>query len=327
MPPMIASMIALSVLTLTPTGTDRSTQEAPMSLTLPDGRDLAWREIGPAGGRPVFFFHGGADTGLAAQLLLAAAESTGTRIIAPDRPGFGAGSSPHPDRTLCSWASDVAALADHLGLPRFDVIGHSGGGPHALAVAALLPDRVGRVALVAGGAPKDAAPKGMALPFRLNRWFAISSPAMQRRFVESHRSGLANPERFLSQWGRMSRADGALFVERPDVAALIIEEMTAAYQPGIDGPALEGQLYYRDWGFELGEVRQPVALFYGDADPMAPLGWGRYFEGRLPSATLHVLVGEGHFSGLVHHAEPILRSLLPARREGASAPRPEPALR
>ncbi|MCO4772066.1 MAG: alpha/beta hydrolase [Deltaproteobacteria bacterium] len=306
--PLLACLLTLSLLPLTSPEAKPPAPESPMTLSRPDGRSLAWREVGPPEGRPVFFFHGGADTGLAAQLLLEAAETTGTRIIAPDRPGFGA-SSAHPERGLRSWASDVGVLADHLRVARFDLIGHSGGGPHALAVAALLPDRVDRVALVAGGAPKDAAPKGMALPFRLNRWFAISSPGMQRRFVESHRSGLQNPERFLSQWGRMSRADGALFVDQPEVASLIIEEMTQAYSGGIDGPALEGRLYYQDWGFELGEVHQKVDLFYGDADPMAPVGWGEYFEERLPSATLHILAGEGHFSGLVHYARRILDSL------------------
>ncbi len=297
--------IVLSPVPLTHLALAAPALESPMILELSDGRSLAWREVGPADGRAAFFFHGGADSGLAAQLLTTAAEAAGVRVIAPDRPGFGA-SSPAPARTLLSWADDVAALADHLGLERFDVIGHSGGGPHALAVAARLPQRVDRVVVVAGGAPKDAGATGMALPFRLNRWFAITAPRMQRRFLQSHRSGLEDPQTFLRQWGRMSAADGAMFAEQPDVGSLIVEEMLEAYRPGIEGAALEGQLYYQDWGFALGAVETPVELYYGDADPMAPLSWGRYFEERLPAATLHVLAGEGHFSGLVRHAAAIL---------------------
>ncbi len=308
---LLFSSIVLSLVPLTLPASAAPALESPMILELSDGRSLAWRELGPPDGRAVFFFHGGADSGLAAQLLAGAAEAGGVRLIAPDRPGFGA-SSPDPGRSLVSWADDVAALADHLCVGSFDVLGHSGGGPHALAVAARLPQRVGRVVVVAGGAPKDAGAAGMALPFRLNRWFAITAPGMQRRFLQSHRSGLENPQKFLSQWGRMSTADGAMFSEQPEVGSLIVAEMTEAYRAGIDGAALEGQLYYQDWGFSLDSVEQPVDLFYGDADPMAPLSWGRYFVERLPSGTLHVLENEGHFSGLVHHATAIL--------EGRSGP-------
>ena len=275
------------------------------ALKLPDGRRLAYREIGAPTGRPLLFFHGGADSRLAADLIDAAAHKAGVRVIAPDRPGFG-GSDFLPERTIGSWSHDVSALAAHLKLDQFEVLGHSGGGPHALAVAAGSPDRITRVLLVAGGAPREASPSGMAPPFRINRWLAIRLPLFQRAFLRSHRGGLTNPEKFLRQWGRLSRADGAMFESRKDMAQIIVAEMLEGYRQGIDGAALEGRLYYQPWGFELTQLQTPVDLYYGDADPMAPSGWGQYFADKLPNGRLHALKGEGHFSGLVNCIDQML---------------------
>src|SRR5690348_5276825 len=98
-----------------------TTTEHPAAITLPDGRRLAYREAGDPGGRPVLFCH--ALTG-----------SLGVRLICADRPGIGA-SDPDPRASLLSVAADLQALADALGLERLAVVGHSGGGPYALALA------------------------------------------------------------------------------------------------------------------------------------------------------------------------------------------------
>ncbi len=98
------------------------------------------------------FFHGGNDSRLAGGLLEAAAIATGVRLICPERPGFGR-STYQPGRNLLDWSSDVEQLADRLDLGRFRLVGHSGGGPHALACAAALPERITRVAAVSSVAP------------------------------------------------------------------------------------------------------------------------------------------------------------------------------
>jgi pimeloyl-ACP methyl ester carboxylesterase len=101
---------------------------------LADGRQLAFNEYGVANGQPVFFFHGGNDSRLEAVLLEAAASDLGLRLVAPDRPGYGR-SDPQSGRRLLDWPQDVAQLATGLGIASFAVVGHSGGGPHAAAVA------------------------------------------------------------------------------------------------------------------------------------------------------------------------------------------------
>jgi len=278
------------------------------SLVLPDGRTLSWLEVGPPDGRPVLFFHGGADSRLEALLIAEAAERSGVRLIAPDRPGFG-GSSPSPDRSLTDWPDDVVVLADHLDLPTFDVMGHSGGGPHALVTAAALPERVERVAVVAGAAPRDAGARGMVVPFRVGRWLSIHLPSLHRKMLESHRTGLEDPARFLEQYGRLSKGDGALFAANPDAAGLLVADMVEGYAQGVDAAWREAQLYYGEWGFSLRDVRQPVSLFYGDTDANAAPGWGRYFEEALPDAALTTLEGEGHISALVNHADSVFAAL------------------
>ncbi len=124
-------------------------------LRLADGRDLAYAEYGAPMGRPLFYFHGGNGTRLEGLWFDEQAKRHNVRIIAPDRPGFGR-SDFADDRTLLTWADDVAALADHLDIAQLRLIGLSGGGPHALAVAAALPERVAKCAVVSSIAPPNA---------------------------------------------------------------------------------------------------------------------------------------------------------------------------
>lgn len=119
-------------------------------LTLPDGRVLHAYDTGGEG-LPVFWHHGTPNLGAPPRPLF----SEGVRWISFDRPGYG-GSTAVPERDVASVAGCAAAVADALGVERFAVMGHSGGGPHALACAALLPDRVLGVVSVSGLAPFDA---------------------------------------------------------------------------------------------------------------------------------------------------------------------------
>src|SRR4051794_7457843 len=125
-----------------------------MDITLPDSRTLAVHSTrtGPAG--TVIWHHGTPQTGALLAPLVAAAAERDLRVVSYGRPGYG-GSSPRPGRDVASAADDVAAIANALGLRRFAVMGASGGGPHALACAARLGDRVTAVVCLAGLAPYD----------------------------------------------------------------------------------------------------------------------------------------------------------------------------
>ncbi|MFD8905644.1 alpha/beta fold hydrolase, partial [Streptomyces sp. NPDC059586] len=129
-------------------------------LRLEDGRGLHVYDTGGEGGSSgdglvVLWHHGTPNIGSPPAPLFAAAEGLGIRWVSYDRPGYG-GSSPLPGRDVASAAADARAVADALGIDRFAVLGHSGGGPHALACGALLPDRVVGVVTAAGLAPYGA---------------------------------------------------------------------------------------------------------------------------------------------------------------------------
>ncbi len=164
------------------------------------------------------FFHGGNDSRLAGGLLEAAAIATGVRLICPERPGFGR-STYQPGRDLLDWSSDVEQLANRLDLGRFGLVGHSGGGPHALACAAALPQRITGVATVSSVAPPPATNRGLHPMFRVVNAF-MNHPHLYRTVARSQlRQMSKHPDRWLGAWAKMQPADGAMFREQPHIAS------------------------------------------------------------------------------------------------------------
>ena len=124
-------------------------------LQLSDGRTLHFYDTGGEDADTslaVFWHHGTPNTGAPPEPLFVTAAERGIRWVSYDRPGYG-GSTPRPGRDVASAAADVASIADTLGIGQFAVMGHSGGGPHALACAALLPGRVQATIAASGTAP------------------------------------------------------------------------------------------------------------------------------------------------------------------------------
>lgn len=276
------------------------------TLCLHDGRILSYAEYGDPTGKPLFFFHGGNDSRLEAAILDETAQQMGVRVIAPDRPGYGR-STFQPNRTFLDWPADVLALADALQLPRFAVVGHSGGGPHAAAVAYAVPERLTGVALISSAAPPGSINKGMHPLFRLINFFMGSSPKLHRRITEQTAVQVQEtPETFFLQWGRMSPADGRLFQSRPVVREMIATEMQEALHQGIDAILQEHPLYKRPWGFELAAITLPVHVWHGLADAQAAPAWSTYLADHIPQAVPHYVPDEGHFSILANCQADIL---------------------
>ena len=288
------------------------------SFSLPDGRSLSWAEYGHGDGISVLFFHGGNDSRFAGRLLADAAERAAVRLICPDRPGFG-GSTFQPGRRLIDWPSDVSALVDHLGSTEFVVLGHSGGGPHALACAQAMASRIRAVATVSSAAPPPASNRGMHPLFRFVN-VLMKSSALYRPMARSQLSQMrGSPDRWLRMWGRMQPADGALFKRRPEVARVIVAEMTEGARPGIDGIVHEAGLYHQDWGFPLSSVTVPVHIWHGRRDRQAAVAWAQHLHETIPGATLSIVDDGGHFSTLIDHAEEILGWLANVGQEGRTS--------
>jgi pimeloyl-ACP methyl ester carboxylesterase len=276
-----------------------------LEMTTLDGRTLCWAEFGLEAGRPVMFFHGGNDSRLAGGLLEAAAIATGVRLICPERPGFGR-STYQPGRDLLDWSSDVEQLANRLDLERFGLVGHSGGGPHALACAAALPQRITGVATVSSVAPPSATNRGLHPMFRVVNAL-MNHPHLYRTVARSQlRQMSKHPDRWLGAWAKMQPADGAMFREQPHIASMVLAEMTEAVRAGTAGLVHEASLYHRDWGFELAAIQTTTAVWHGANDRQATPAWGVFLADNIPSTSLTLVEGAGHFSTLVDNAATIL---------------------
>lgn len=276
-------------------------------MRLTDGRTLAWIEIGDPDGRPVFVFHGTPGSRLEVRPLHAVALDSGLRVIAPDRPGMG-GSSFHGNRTLRAWAGDVSALAAHLGLSRYRVLGFSGGGPSALACGAVNPGEVEEVLLVSGCAPVermgallDTGPIDALLGVA-SRWLprlagvAVGAMGEVARRLPAVAAGVWEAD-LLPHERKVVHGIGA--TDRRDE----LEAFTEALREGPMGVVDDYRLISQPWDFLPEEVEVPVVQWHGSADSIVPLRDAAELRARLPRSELRVVADAGH---LLLHTQPRL---------------------
>jgi pimeloyl-ACP methyl ester carboxylesterase len=272
------------------------------ALRLRGGRRLGYAEYGPAGGRPLLWFHGtpGARRQVAPQAR-ALAHEHGVRIVCVERPGIG-DSTPHVYGALVEFAADIEQLGDALGIERFGVAGLSGGGPYALACAHEMPARVVAAAVLGGVAPvvgPDAARGGAS---GLIRTFA---PMMQRarQPVGGLLRGLV---RVLEPFGesavdlfarQMPPGDQRVFADAA-VRSMFLEDIRLGSRRHMQALCLDVVMFGRHWGFALADIEVPVHLWYGDSDIIVPLHHGEHLAERIPNAKLRIRPGEGHLGGL-----------------------------
>jgi pimeloyl-ACP methyl ester carboxylesterase len=264
------------------------------------GRRLEVEVAGPDGGMTVIVHTGTPSSGMLYPPAVAEGAERGLRHIAYARPGY-ASSDRHRGRTVADCARDVAAIADALEVERFFTLGSSGGGPHALACAALLPERVCAAASIAGVAPRDAA--GLD-------WFAgmgkenvdevaaaeAGEDALQAYLErqaddlgEARGEELAGPlESLLSEVDRAALTGG--------YAEHMAASMRAALAPGIWGWFDDDVAHFRDWGFDLGEVGVPVTIWQGGQDRFVPPGHGEWLAAHVSGARAQLRPEHGHLS-------------------------------
>jgi len=269
-----------------------------------DGRTLHVYDTGPGGagldgagldgagldgaGLTVFWLHGTPNIGEPPEPLFAAAARHGIRWVSYDRPGYG-GSTPHPGRTVGSAAADVSRIADALGLGRFAVMGHSGGGTHALACGALLPERVLAVVSGSGLAPFGAA--GLD-------WFAGVGAASEATLRAALRGRAALAEHYAT-----ASFDPEMFTGA-DLAALdgpwgwLGEVAGKAAAGGLDAAVDDNLAYVAPWGFTPGQVTPPVLFLHGGQDRIVPSAHGAWLAARCPAAELWLRPDDGHVSVL-----------------------------
>lgn len=264
-----------------------------VDVILDDGRTLHGYDSGKRKRYPVIWHHGTPNVGSPPKPLMKLANKLGLRWVSFDRPGYG-GSTRHEGRTIRSVADDVIALADELELERFAVVGHSGGGPHALACAAAYPDRVSAVVTAGGLAPIDAAGldwfDGLGKTSDASLRAALSGTDGKRRFEEENSE--AEIDFTERDWATLTGRWGWL----GEVAA-------AAMAGGLDGVVDDDVAYVTPWGVDLTRIAAPALLAHGADDQVVPASHSRWLAGAVPGAEHWELAGESHISSLAaeHH--------------------------
>lgn len=272
-------------------------------VELGDGATLRWYEAGAAAAdaeRTVLWHHGTPNTGEPPEPLMAdaarraeAGEGPRTRWLGFDRPGYG-GSSDVGERSV----ADVARLArralDEASADEAVMFGHSGGGPHALACAAVLGARVSRVVSAAGLAPRDADGldwfDGMYAGGLLELGAAVKGQASLRDVLEA------------------SEFDPMMFTAS-DMAALAGEWgwfnaiAAAGVAGGLSGFIADDLAYVNSWGFDLADVKCPVLLLHGADDRVVPVAHSRWLAAHLPDAELQVVERAGHIAVLTSRVQ------------------------
>ena len=271
-----------------------------LAVSLPDGRALEVVEAGDAGA-PAVIVHNGTPSGAGLfEEHVQDALARGLRIISYGRPGYGR-STRSPGRSVASAAQDTAQLADALGIDRFATWGISGGGPHALAGAALLPDRVVAAASLAGVAPYGAEGldflDGMGQDNLDEFGAALRSERDLRAYLEPQVPTMvdADPASMAEHMRTLlSPPDRAVFSS--GLGLELVRLLQDGMRASIDGWVDDDLAFARPRGFRLEEVRVPLQIWQGPHDLMVPYAHGEWLAQEIPAAEAHLSPDDGHIT-------------------------------
>jgi pimeloyl-ACP methyl ester carboxylesterase len=290
------------------------------TIVASDGRTLMIEEGGDPAGSPILVHNGTPNSRHLYRSWLEDATRHRIRLVSYDRPGYG-GSTPQPGRTVADCAADVRAIAEALGLPRLAVWGASGGGPHALACAALLPDLVTAVSVLCSIAPYGAPDldyfAGMGQDNVDDIRLYLSDPAAAR--AKSREDRLDALERNPDQLGEALKT----LLSATDAAVLVDDFADWLILCGRDGLATSDEGWWEDgvahlspWGIDLEAIRIPVQIWHGRQDRFVPFQHGEWLAAHVPNAEAHLSDSDGHLTLQLHRIPEVHRWL--AGRLGAS---------
>jgi len=283
-------------------------------IILKDGRALGFAEYGLATGNPVLHFHGSGSSRLerpASENLLI---QLNVHFISVDRPGHGLSDS-QPKRRLIDWPEDITQLADHLGLEKFYVTGHSAGGPYVLACAHELAERI-----VAGAVISSVAPMSRPRPYDgmpiLNQILARSArqlPWLTYLARKTTRNMVMQDTKKAAQqlMASIPNSDKEILYEPKNVENMVLS-IQEGFRQGSEGVAHDDILVNTDWGFELKSIETRIDIWHGKLDVNVPIHAAQYLHGHIPHNRCYELTDKGHFF-ILDSWEAVLAKLLNVR--------------
>jgi pimeloyl-ACP methyl ester carboxylesterase len=278
-----------------------------------DGRMLAVEETGDPAGKPLLVHMGTPDSRHLYGPNVEDASQRGLRLISYDRPGYG-GSTPQPGRTVADCAADVRAICAALGIERLVMWGISGGGPHVLACAALLPDLVAAAASLASPAPYGAEGldyfagmgDGNADDVRL---LLTDKKAARAKWEEDREEILAVSAGEVAEAMKSLLAPADAAVLTGGLAGYLMLVNREGLSPGSQGWWDESCALREPWGFDLADISVPVLVLHGRQDRFVPYAHGEWLAGHIPGVAARLLDDDGHLT-LVEHRVPEVHTWL-----------------
>jgi pimeloyl-ACP methyl ester carboxylesterase len=267
------------------------------TIQLPDGRTLAYADRGPTDGAPIVFHHGTPGSRAGHHPDPGVYKEAGVRAVTCDRAGYGR-SDRLEGRDVAAVAADISALADELAFDRFAVMGVSGGGPHSLACAALLSDRITRAVVMVTPAPNEddfdfltGMTQSNVDEFNAALAGTDAIAAYLAPYIETIRS---NPEAVLDELAAELPSPDQATMARPEVREMMVASWQEATRQGAAGWMDDDLAFTRPWGFDLADVTAEVRVWHGELDVLAPQAHGRRVAERLSNATFELVGGKGH---------------------------------
>jgi pimeloyl-ACP methyl ester carboxylesterase len=289
-------------------------QLAPTPIQAPDGRRLDLWLDGPEDGTPLVFHSGTVGAGIPYPTLVRLLADRGLRYVSVSRPGYGS-STRQPGRSVADVVEDTRTALDFVGADRAWILGWSGGGPHAMACAALMPDQVLGTALIASVAPYDAEGldylAGMGAENVEEFGATLEGPdallAIMERDAPRMRS--VTLERVASPKGDLtSDVDRRSYSD--DYAEYIVALCHEALREGYWGWFDDDMAFVKPWGFDVGTIRDPVHIWQGGQDRMVPYAHGEWLAAHVGGACAHLDPDQGHRSLVVDSMPRIVDELI-----------------
>ncbi len=289
-------------------------ENALQHVRAPDGRILEILAMPPRSGWTLVFHGGCPSAPVSFPQLEVAAAAREMRLVQYARPGY-SGSERRAGRSVVDATEDVAAILDALGVERCLTLGWSGGGPHALACATLLPERVAAAGTIASPAPYGADGldfmAGMGAGNVEEFGAAIADPQRLRTLIEAWAPDLGSvtAEQVASGFGDLACEEdrNALTGE---FAEFVARAFRRALSGGIWGWYDDDLAVVQDWGFDLGSIQVPVTIWQGEHDRMVPLAHGRWLVSQIPGVRSRLVPDHGHMSLVAGSLDRILDDLL-----------------